>query len=234
MSNWSDGTLCYFDTETTGVDPQSARIVAAVVGVVEGGRSGVTHTWLADPGVEIPAQATAVHGITTEQAREYGEPAGLVAAQISEEICKQLREGAALVAYNACFDLTVLDRECRRHELLSPEALLGHPLRPVIDPLVLDRYEDRYRRGKRTLGDVCLHYRVPLARAHDVGADGAAAAHLARALAGAYPELAAMGLDELHELQIGARKEQAASLQEYFRSKGSSEVVETAWPLLPG
>ena len=32
--------------------------------------------------------------------------------------------------------------------------------RPVLDPLVLDRDADRYRRGRRTLGDLCLHYGV--------------------------------------------------------------------------
>ena len=38
--------------------------------------------WLADPGVEIPLQASAVHGITTERARAEGRPAAEVVAEI--------------------------------------------------------------------------------------------------------------------------------------------------------
>ena len=74
--SWIDDPWMGFDTETTGVRALKDRLVtAALVLRIDGAsyRSGVSApdqvaTWLTDPGVEIPEQATAVHGITTEQA----------------------------------------------------------------------------------------------------------------------------------------------------------------------
>lgn len=61
--------LAVFDLETTGVDVTSARIVTAFVGVLSvDGTLISSRSWLADPGVEIPAGAAAIHGITTERA----------------------------------------------------------------------------------------------------------------------------------------------------------------------
>ena len=72
--SWIDDPWMGFDTETTGVRALKDRLVtAALVLRIDGAsyRSGVSApdqvaTWLTDPGVEIPEQATAVHGITTE------------------------------------------------------------------------------------------------------------------------------------------------------------------------
>lgn len=77
--SWYD-RLGVFDLETTGIETETSRIVSAYVGVVDafGAPKGVS--WLADPGVEIPAQASAVHGITTERARAEGRDAAEVAA----------------------------------------------------------------------------------------------------------------------------------------------------------
>ncbi len=80
--SWIDDPWMGFDTETTGVRALKDRLVtAALVLRIDGAsyRSGVSApdqvaTWLTDPGVEIPEQATAIHGITTEQARRDGRP----------------------------------------------------------------------------------------------------------------------------------------------------------------
>ena len=80
--SWIDDPWMGFDTETTGVRALKDRLVtAALVLRIDGAsyRSGVSApdqvaTWLTDPGIEIPEQATAVHGITTEQARRDGRP----------------------------------------------------------------------------------------------------------------------------------------------------------------
>ena len=69
MTHWSD-TLAVFDTETTGLDTRYARIVTCFLGIIgPDGEVQESHSWLADPGVEIPEQAAAVHGVTTEMAR---------------------------------------------------------------------------------------------------------------------------------------------------------------------
>ena len=68
-----------------------------------------------------------------------------------------LAVGIPLVVYNAPYDLSLLDRECRRHRV-EP---LGYP-HPVIDPLVIDKAVDRYRKGKRTLVAAAERYGVDL------------------------------------------------------------------------
>src|SRR5690606_31008051 len=104
------------------------------------------YDWLADPGVEIPAGATAVHGITTERARAEGLPARQVVAEIILCLETMFARGLAVTIYNAPYDLTLLHREALRHGI----APLVEPT-PVIDPLVLDKSVDKYRAGKRTL-----------------------------------------------------------------------------------
>ena len=85
MTNW--GRLAVFDVETTGIDVETAHIVSACVAVLEADGEVVDRwDWLADPGVEIPEGASAVHGITTERARALGRPAVDVVAEITQTL----------------------------------------------------------------------------------------------------------------------------------------------------
>ena len=224
---WAD-TLAVFDLETTGIDVDSCRIVTAHVGVI-GPRGEVVEQreWLVDPGIEIPTAATLIHGVTTERARLEG----LAAAQAVAEIIDALRDAAArglpIVAYNAAYDLSLLRYEAERY---------GHePFRGpgwVIDPLVIDKAVDRFRRGKRTLTAACEHYGVELLAAHDAGADAIAAGRVAQAIARAFPEVAEYALAELHARQVGWSREQAESYQDWRRRNGEPEFTTSgAWPL---
>ncbi|MHB1526032.1 MAG: exonuclease domain-containing protein [Candidatus Dormibacteria bacterium] len=233
MSNWQDGPLCAFDTETTGVDPQEARIVTAYLGLVEHGLPSDGRSWLADPGVEISEGATAIHGITTAFARQHGLPSSAIVNAVASGVCGYLATGIPVVVYNAAFDFTLLDRECRRNGLPGLEEMLGGPVRPVIDPLVLDKQMDRYRPGKRTLTATCAHYGVALGRAHDAEVDALAATGVACAIAKRYPEIATLSLEQLHALQVKASAEQAASFQSYLRRQGSETIIDGSWPLRP-
>lgn len=230
MSAWSEGRLVAFDVETTGVDYESDRIVTAAVSVIPARGSGepVHHEWLIDPGVEIPEGAAAVHGITTEHAREHGQDAAKALAEISQLLAEELARRAVLVAFNARFDLTMLDRELRRHGLATLTVTR------VVDPFVIDKHADRYRRGKRTLGVLCELYDVSLGDdAHAADADALAAARLAWRMARRLPEIGDMPIEELHALQVEWAAEQAASLEEYFRRQGKDERCERAWPWVP-
>ncbi|HEU4755287.1 MAG TPA: exonuclease domain-containing protein [Agromyces sp.] len=224
---WAD-TLAVFDLETTGIDVDSCRIVTAHVGVI-GPRGEVVEQreWLVDPGIEIPTAATLIHGVTTERARLEG----LAAAQAVAEIIDALRDAAGrglpIVAYNAAYDLSLLRYEAERY---------GHePFRGpgwVIDPLVIDKAVDRFRRGKRTLTAACEHYGVELLAAHDAGADAIAAGRVAQAIARAFPEVAEYALAELHARQVGWSREQAESYQDWRRRNGEPEFTTSgAWPL---
>jgi DNA polymerase III subunit epsilon len=232
--SWHMGRLAAFDLETTGIDPESDRIVTGAVSVVGAGRAPQDHAWLLDPGVPIPAGATAVHGISTEQARAEGRPPREAVEEIVASLAAQLRDGVPVIAFNARFDLTCLDREARRHGVVPLLERVGGPGGMlVVDPLVLDKQLDRFRKGKRTLGAVCEHYRVPLDEAHAANADALAAARVAWRLGQAFAELREVDLRTLHARQVTWAAEQAASLEDFFLRNGRPERVERAWPVVP-
>lgn len=219
-------TLGVFDLETTGIDTDTSRIVSAYVGALnsEGVARGVS--WLADPGVEIPEQASAVHGITTERARADGRDAAEVVAEIVAVLRALLAQGVPVVIYNAAYDLTLLNRECLRYGI---EPLLDPS--PIIDPLVIDRFVDKYRKGKRTLEAAAEFYGVELSDAHDAEADAVAAGRVAQAISRQYFEQLGHDVSALHALQALWAIESAKSFQEYMRrTKDPEFVADGAWP----
>ncbi|MFE9022848.1 3'-5' exonuclease [Streptomyces sp. NPDC007808] len=230
---WHRELLIGFDLETTGTDPREARIVTGAVIEVRAGQPLGHKEWLADPGVEIPADAVAVHGISTERATAEGRPADQVADAIADVLTGYWRTGVPVVAYNAAFDLSLLSAELRRYELPSlRDRLGGLAPAPVIDPYTIDRWADHYRRGKRNLEAVCREYGVVLDSAHDASADALAAARLACAIATRHPKIATLGPAELHRRQIEWYAEWAADFQNFLRRKGDpTAVVDGTWPL---
>ncbi|WP_406441933.1 3'-5' exonuclease [Streptomyces sp. NBC_00631] len=230
---WHQELLIGFDLETTGTDPREARIVTGAVIEVRAGQELGRREWLADPGVEIPADAVAVHGISNERAAAEGRPADQVADALADVLTGYWKTGVPVVAYNATFDLTLLSAELRRHGLPSlSDRLGGVDPAPVVDPYTIDRWVDRYRRGKRNLEAVCAEYGITLAAAHNASADALAAARLAGAIAERHPKIAALGPAELHRRQVEWYAQWAADFQQFLRRKGEADaVVDGAWPL---
>ena len=223
---WFD-TLGVFDLETTGIDVTTSRIVSANVSILGPDGAILERTdWLADPGVEIPAQASNVHGITTEHARAEGRPAREVVAEIVAAVRAILHRGIALTVYNAPYDLSLLRHEAVRHGI---EPLVNPA--PIIDPLVIDKALDRYRKGKRTLEAAAAVYGVELIDAHDAGADAIAAGRVAQAIAAREPDKLTIPADELHRRQIEWSAEQQTSFAEYMRRTHNPDFVESiGWP----
>ncbi|MGI5429412.1 3'-5' exonuclease [Streptomyces sp. CA-179760] len=230
---WHRELLIGFDLETTGTDPREARIVTGAVIEVRGGEPLGRREWLADPGVPIPEGAVAVHGISNERAAAEGRPADQVADALAGVLTSYWKSGVPIVAYNAAFDLTLLSAELRRYGLPSlRDRLGGVDPAPVIDPYTIDRWVDRYRRGKRNLQAVCSEYGVVLDSAHDATADALAAARLAGAIADRHPKIASLGPADLHHRQIEWYAQWAADFQSFLRGKGdTTAVVDGAWPL---
>jgi DNA polymerase-3 subunit epsilon len=230
---WHQELLIGFDLETTGTDPRAARIVTGAVIEVRAGEPMGRREWLADPGVEIPADAVAVHGISNERAAAEGRPADEVAGAIADVLVSYWKTGVPVVAYNAAFDLTLLSAELRRHGLPSLSDRQGGALpAPVVDPYTIDRRVDRYRRGKRNLEAVCAEYGIVLDAAHNAAADALAAARLASAIAARHPKIAAMAPADLHRSQIEWYAEWAEDFQNFLRRKGEPDaVIDGTWPL---
>lgn len=219
--------LAVFDTETTGVDTDHARIVSATIALVgDNGEVVERYDWLLNPGVEIPDAAVRVHGITTATAQASGIDAAVGVRQISERIAEMIDRGLPLVAYNAPFDLSLLRAEQTRYGIPAAE------FAPVLDPLIIDKQLDRYRKGKRTLVAVAEHYGVELGTAHDAGEDAIAAGHVLQSLARKYAAKLPADLEELHAAQARWASEQAASFQEYMRrARDPQFVADGSWPV---
>jgi DNA polymerase-3 subunit epsilon len=147
--------LCFLDLETTGTDPVKDRIVS-FAGVISEGGSDMWLEELLNPGIPIPAEATAVHGITNEMVadkRTFRQAASTIRAFIN---------GCDLAGYNLLnFDLPLLWEEFHRVGITLDLTGVN-----VIDPCVIFR-----EREPRDLTAAMMFY---CAERHD-GAHGARA-----------------------------------------------------------
>ena len=220
--------IVVFDTETTGLDLREARVVTACVAELdsEGQLVGPAQEWLADPGIEIPTSASDVHGITTDMARAQGRPAGEVVAEIVAALRGYLERGIPVVAYNAPYDFTILHFEALRHGLpvLDP--------RPILDPLVLDRAVDQYRKGKRRLENTAEFYGVQLSDAHNATADAVATGRVLQALVRKFGAKLSADLEEVHNAQVDWADAQEASFAKWMQNNVNPDFkANPGWPL---
>lgn len=144
-----------------------------------------------------------------------------------------MSDGVPVVAYNACFDLTILEYELARHALPTMTDRLGRAPGPAIDPLVLDRALDRYRPGKRRLGDLAEHYGVvACGDLHAADVDVDATLDVLGALVECFPELAQVSLTSLHERQVRAHYAWARSFNAWLEENGYQRPpADGSWPL---
>ena len=103
----------------------------------------------------------------------------------------------------------------------------------MLDPLLIDRLNDRYRKGKRNLSVLSEHYGVSLDNAHEATSDALAAARIAWKQARFYPAITEKDADELMEYQAVGYYELQADFRSYLERKGrDASDVDTAWPML--
>lgn len=238
MTAWWQRPFYSFDEETTGINVRADRIVTATllhVDPVAGTRTA--QEWLADPGVEIPKQASDVHGITTERARDEGRPAIEVVAEIFDALKEVFASGKALVIYNAPYDLTLLGCELLRH--FDERAF--HVPECVVDPLVIDKRINKFVRGKgaRKLVNTCERNGIVLSEqdAHTSTGDTTAAARLAWKQASTSRLIGGIELDELHRRQRGWFEQQSIEFGDYLHRQGKKDDAErclaeaSTWPV---
>lgn len=104
--------ICFFDLETTGINISKDRIVEISILKVFPNGNKESKTWLVNPEMPIPAETTAVHGITDEKVAN--EPAF---SQLAGKINEMLK-GCDLAGFNSNrFDIPLLAEELLRVEL---------------------------------------------------------------------------------------------------------------------
>ncbi len=232
--HWADAPLTGLDLETTTTNPATARIVSAALVTVGPGGAIDRATWLADPGVPIPAEATAVHGISTEQARTAGAPIREVLQEVVRGLEASWAAGTPIVVMNAPYDLTVLGYELARYRM-SPIAI-----GPVIDPMAIDwgcvpsRGEGQSRRRRR-LSALADYYGVPAVDPHTADGDALTAVLVARAQAGQHEVLRQMDVVELQMWQAIAYRGWAVEYERRLRADGQPDaVIDRSWPVQNG
>jgi DNA polymerase-3 subunit epsilon len=146
------------DTETTGLDPtQGHRLVeVGCVELLNRIPTGVTfHTYL-NPERDMPAEAFAVHGLSSEFLNEQK-----LFSEIADEFLAFIGD-APLVMHNAGFDHAFLCAELKRVErtLIARERL--------IDTLLLARR--KHPAGPNRLDDLCARYGIDNSRRTKHGA----------------------------------------------------------------
>lgn len=165
---WDDIPIAVLDVETTGRSSETDRVVEVGIVVGKGGVVLRKHSWLVNPGVPIPEEARAVHGISD---------ADVANAPRFEAIATEVLEamsGCVPAAYNASFDKAFMLMEFAR----AGVALEPHPhMKRVVewlDPLVWARvlFADE---KSRTLGDMATRLGVNLETAHRATDDAEAA-----------------------------------------------------------
>ena len=225
---WHEGPLAAFDLEATGVDTGTARIIEVGLFRFEvDGSSQALVDRLVDPGVPVPPQVTELTGISSDDLAANGGSPAEVLAETRAAIDALVEEGVPIVLYNANYDWPLLTNELVRHGL---DPLPEVPPAILIDPLVLDRHVDRYRKGKRTLSTVTDHYGVKLDGAHRAAADAAATVGVARAIAERYPKVQVDG-EDLVALQVKAHTVWKDSFNAYLAKVGASRPpITEVWP----
>lgn len=104
--------ICFFDLETTGTDVVKDRIVEIAILKVYPNGNKESKTWLVNPTIPIPPQATAVHGITNEKVAN--EP---TFKELAPQIHNMIKD-SDLAGYNSDrFDIPLLVEELLRADI---------------------------------------------------------------------------------------------------------------------
>lgn len=160
------------DTETTGLDTKTARLIelalvtqpatSGPIDLLNRETHGQNHHWYFWPEMPIAPQSTAIHGITDDAVRDAPRFLDVV-----EDIAAVLRQATVIIGYNIDFDLRILRAEFERLKLEWPVSA---------NALVIDAYRLWGKFEPRKLANAHAAFvGQPLADAHSAVADAHAA-----------------------------------------------------------
>jgi DNA polymerase-3 subunit epsilon len=167
--------LIFFDLETTGIDITNDRIVEISYLKVHPNGMEETKTLLINPGVPIPAEASAIHGIFDKD---------IANAPVFKEVAKIIArdfEGADLAGYNSNrFDVPLL-----AEEFIRAEADIDMTKRKFIDVQTIF-----HKKEQRTLSAAYKFYcEKEIENAHSAEADTKATYEVLKSQLDKYPDL---------------------------------------------
>lgn len=184
--------LAVFDTETTGVNPATDKIVQLCILKISPDGSHAIRSMIVDPGIPIPKEASGVHKITDEiiaELKAHGK------APLFKSIAKSVHafiSDCDLCAFNGnSFDIPLLAQEFANAgiEDWPKEGTL------FLDPMVIYK-----KKEKRDLSSAMLFYcNETLEEAHDAQADTIAAAKVLVGQIAMYDDLREMTIEQLAE-----------------------------------
>ena len=110
-----------FDFETTGLYPDTDRIIQVGLCVVSNGAVVDRFNWLVNQNVEVPREATRIHGISTEDIRTRG----IAPHDSVVRILEAMKRAPTCIGHNIHrFDVPFLLAESRRLGVEAPDC--GH------------------------------------------------------------------------------------------------------------
>lgn len=211
----STSTVLVFDTETTGLETDEARIVqlgGVYLEQLKLKRPALSE--LVNPGVPIPPEVTEVHGIRDADVADAPRFVDVAPRFVRRLIGTEDTGAPILCGYNAPgYDVPLINAEFDRHGI-------EHRIDPteVIDPLVFVRWHHRDWRV-RNLETVATRYGYTFTRAHSAADDAAATGHL----------LARMVQDEL----IPDRVDEALAAQHKLADALEFEWIRFGYAVYP-
>ncbi len=227
MTSWAARRFAVIDTETTGLEFGTDRVIQLSVAIVDAGQYMTGSEWLINNGYPSKEDAIKVHGITDEEREQFGLDPQRVFFPVSILIEQLISMHCPLVAFNAAFDLLMLQHEFSLLDLsFKTEGLY------VIDPLVIDRHYQKnipvFTKPWMRLEKMAERYRV-LAPSHHALDDAKTTGYVLIEQTMHHPPLRRMSLPELHRNQVKWHDEWANILRSWGTKKSISFTIPV-WP----
>ncbi|AKV55373.1 DNA polymerase III, epsilon subunit [Bifidobacterium actinocoloniiforme DSM 22766] len=232
QTSLAESWLLGLDTETTGVTPGKDAIVSACLilrNPALGFEGDMVAEWIINPHRSISSGASKVNGFTNEYLSEHGDEPMQAIGQIGRLIAQAQAKRIPLLAYNAPFDIQMLNGDITRWcegelQPFETDSML------VVDPLVIDRAVSK-RRGRRSLSYTCEYYGVvPRGNFHNAAADTIAAVDLVKPMTTLYPQVAHLTLGELMDWQRKAHADWCESYQRWAQARGNRRrMMNASW-----
>lgn len=168
MATHSQVCFAVVDVETTGLDPETDRILQVAAVVVDASGS-ILESF--DTIVKPENPATFANG--AEHVNRISAEQVMGGMPLSEALTKvwQMSRGRRFTAHNAPFDIGFLHAESRR-------VGIDERVDSWIDTLALARRTDAERSRRHSLSALCEHYGISREREHEALSDATATAEL--------------------------------------------------------